>query len=206
VELGEIEEVLNEYSGVRTSAVVAREDTKGDKRLVAYVVNRHGALSSSELREHLRTRLPDYMVPAVFVTLEGLPMTPNGKVDRKALPAPGFERIESGGNYVAPSSPTEKILAEIWAQSLGVEKVGIHDNFFDLGGHSLLLVRIQSIVCEKLKSKVSIVEMFQYPTISTLARHLTRPSTGTDRLQKIRERALRRTRALGSQRELKGKL
>jgi acyl-coenzyme A synthetase/AMP-(fatty) acid ligase len=205
VELGEIEEVLNRHPAVQTSAVVVREDTPGNKRLTAYVVNRNGAASSSELRECLRGRLPDYMVPAAFVTLEALPLTPNGKLDRKALPVPGFERPELSASYVAPGNPTEKILADIWAQSLALEKVGIHDNFFELGGHSLLLVQVQSRVCEKLQTQVSIVEMFQYPTISSLARHLSQPSAESDRLQKVPERTRRRKEALSRQREMKGK-
>jgi acyl carrier protein len=157
------------------------------------------------LREYLLAKLPNYMVPTAFVPLDVLPLTPNGKVDRKALPAPGSERPELGASYVAPSGPTERILSEIWAQALALEKVGIHDNFFDLGGHSLLLVQVQAKVCEKLKTSISIVEMFQYPTINSLARHISQPSAGSGRLQKVQERTRRRKEALGRQREMTGK-
>jgi hypothetical protein len=135
------------------------------------------------------------MVPSAFVVLEKLPVTPNGKVDRKALPAPVSERPELSANYAAPNSPTERILAAVWAKSLGLEKVGIHDNFFDLGGHSLLLIRVHASVCEKLKATLSIVEMFQYPTISLLARHISQSSAGSGRIQKAQERTQRRKEA-----------
>jgi amino acid adenylation domain-containing protein len=204
VELGEIEQVLNQHPGVQTSVVVLREDTPGDKRLTAYLVSRNGAASASELREYLLDKLPNYMVPAAFFPLEALPLTPNGKVDRKALPAPGSERPELSSNYVAPSNPTERILSDIWTKSLGLKKVGIHDNFFDLGGHSLLMVQVQAKVAEKLNTPVSIVEMFQYPTVGSLARHLSQPSAGSDRLQKVQERTRQRKEALGRQVKPKG--
>jgi hypothetical protein len=157
------------------------------------------------LRELLKSRVPEYMVPSAFVVLEELPLTPNGKVDRKALPAPVADRPELSANYLAPSSPTERIVAEVWAKALGLEKVGVHDNFFDLGGHSLLMVRVQAQVCEKLNASVSIVEMFQYPTISSLARHLSQSSAGAGRLQRVQERTRRRKEAAGRQLETKGK-
>ena len=157
------------------------------------------------LRELLKSRVPEYMVPSAFVVLEELPLTPNGKVDRKALPAPVADRPELSANYLAPSSPTERIVAEVWAKALGLEKVGVHDNFFDLGGHSLLMGRVQAQVCEKLNASVSIVEMFQYPTISSLARHLSQSSAGAGRLQRVQERTRRRKEAAGRQLETKGK-
>ncbi len=188
IELGEIESVLAGLPGVREAVVLAREEVPGDKRLVAYLTIKAGeSLKVSELRSLLQAKLPDYMVPSAFVTLDRFPLTPNGKVNRKVLPAPGSERPELGANYVAPSSSTEKILADVWAKSLGLEKVGVHDNFFDLGAHSLLLVEVQDMVSEMLKTKVSIVEMLQYPTISSLARHLSELSAGFGRLQKVQE-------------------
>jgi amino acid adenylation domain-containing protein len=169
VELGEIEEVLNQHPGVQTSVVVVREDTPGDKRLTAYVVGRNGALNPSELRESLRAKLPDYMVPAAFVALEVLPMTPNGKVDRKALPRPDLEVVADPSKFVAPGTPTEIILAKIWCEVLGLKQVGIHDNFFELGGHSLLAVSLISKINKSLTLNLRILALFQNPTIEKLA-------------------------------------
>jgi amino acid adenylation domain-containing protein len=169
VELGEIEEALNQHPGVETSVVIAREDTPGDKRLIAYVVSRNGAVNPSELRDTLRIKLPDYMVPAAFVPLEALPLSPNGKVDRKALPRPDFEAAADKSNFVAPSTPTEIVLAGIWCDVLGLKQIGIHDNFFDLGGHSILAVQITSKINRSLGSHLAIPVIFQNPTIGKLA-------------------------------------
>jgi amino acid adenylation domain-containing protein len=189
VELGEIEEVLNQHACVQTSAVMVREDAPGDKRLTAYVTSRNGALNPSDLREHVRVKLPEYMVPTAFVTLAALPLTPNGKVDRKALPKPDFEAVSDRNKFVAPSSAVEVTLAKIWCEVLGLTQVGLHDNFFDLGGHSVLLLRVHARLSEVSSAKVSIAEMFQYSTISSLAQHLGKPAGGGGRLQKIRDRA-----------------
>jgi surfactin family lipopeptide synthetase A len=169
VELGEIEEVLNRHPGVQTSVVVAREDTPGDKRLTAYLVNRNGAASSSELREYLRVKLPDYMVPAAFVTLEALPLTPNGKVDRKALPKPDFKAIADQSKFVAPSTPTEIILAGIWCEVLGLKQVGIHDDFFELGGHSMLAVRLFTEIRKRFNINFGLSALFEARTVGALA-------------------------------------
>ena len=173
IELGEIETVLLTHPQVREAVVLAREDTPGDKRLVAYVVwAEGGAASSSELREHLKQRLPEYMVPAAFVELEALPLTPNGKVDRKRLPAP--ERsLSDAERYVAPRSQLERKLAEIFADVLRVERVGIHDNFFALGGHSLLATRLVSAVRSTLDVDLPLRTVFQRPTVAELAQELT---------------------------------
>jgi len=204
IELGEIEAVLSTHPNVLNAVVMAREDTPGDKRLVAYVTTRNGeSPKASELRSLLQNKLPEYMVPSAFVTLDRLPLTPNGKVDRKALPKPDFEATTDKSKLVAPGTPTEVILAGIWSEVLGLKQVGVHDNFFDLGGHSLLMVQVQTQACEKLERDVSIVEMFQYPTISSLARHLSQPSVGAGRLQKVQERTRRRKEALGRERQLK---
>jgi amino acid adenylation domain-containing protein len=196
IELGEIESVLTGLPGVREAVVVAREDVPGDKRLVAYLTAQAGEPPKvSELRSLLQAKLPEYMVPSAFVTLDRFALTPNGKVDRKALPAPGLERPESGANYLAPDTPTERILADIWAKSLGLKKVGVHDNFFDLGGNSLLMGRVQVKICEALKTNISLVEMFRYPTIHSLAQHLSKPSGESTRLQNARNRARRQKNA-----------
>jgi hypothetical protein len=140
IELGEIEAQLSAHDQVGEVAVIAREDVPGDKRLVAYVVAR-GKVSPEELRAHLKGRLPEYMVPAAFVKLERLPLTPNGKLDRKALPPPDEQSVQRR-EYEAPQGETEEALAGIWQELLRIERVGRHDNFFDLGGHSLLIVQM----------------------------------------------------------------
>ena len=169
VELGEIEEALNRYPGVQTSIVLMREDTPGDKRLIAYLVTRDGAVNTADLRENLRVKLPDYMVPAAFVTLEELPLTPNGKLDRKALPRPDFEAIADTSNFEAPRTPTETVLVGIWCDVLGLKQVGIHDNFFELGGHSLLAVRLFTEIRKRFKINFGLSTLFEAPTIGALA-------------------------------------
>src|SRR5213075_3238884 len=150
IELGEVEAALLRHGEVRECVVTAREDEGGGggKRLVAYVVStREPAVSSTELREHLRRSLPEYMVPAQFVTLKSLPLTPNGKVDRKALPAPAQTR-ELGEAYQAPRTAVEEMLAGIWGELLGLREVGRNDNFFDLGGDSILSIQVVSRAAE----------------------------------------------------------
>src|SRR6185369_10995530 len=135
IELGEIEAVLGQHERVRQSVVIAREDVPGQKQLVAYVVSEgEPEVSSTELRSHLKEQLPEYMVPAFFVTLTELPLTLNGKVDRRALPAPEHTRAQSEESYVAAVTPAEQALAAIWCEVLGLDQVGVHDNFFHLGG------------------------------------------------------------------------
>jgi acyl-coenzyme A synthetase/AMP-(fatty) acid ligase len=164
IELGEIEAALRGGPGVKDCVVVAREDA-GDKRLVAYVVGANGkAPDANELRAHLRTSLPEYMVPSAFVRLEGLPLTPNGKIDRKALPAPEGDAVVRGA-YEAPRNPTEELVAGIWCEVLKVDKVGVNDNFFDLGGHSLLLLQLQQKLKAALDRDFSLISFFRHPTI-----------------------------------------
>ena len=143
IELGEIEARLMEHPGVREAVVIAREDTPGDKRLVAYYTSAEaqGAGDAEQLRSHLSAVLPEYMVPAAYVHLESLPLTPNGKLDRRALPAPQADAYSTRG-YEPPQGEIEEQLAGIWAEVLKLDKVGRHDNFFSLGGHSLLAVRV----------------------------------------------------------------
>jgi len=166
IELGEIEAVLRQAPGVTDCAVVARED-EGDRRLLAYIV---GEAEAEALRAHVRRSLPEYMVPSAFVPLEALPLTPNGKLDRKALPAP--ELVSDETSYVAPRQPLESALAGIWAEVLGRDRVGVKENFFDLGGHSLLLVKVQARLSETLERKIPIVDLFRFPTVAALAEHL----------------------------------
>ena len=167
IELGEIETNIANYPGVREAVAIAREDEPGDQRLVAYVVPSDDTLRAANLREHLSRYLPSYMVPSAFVTLNALPLTPNAKIDRKALPAPqpsDFLRSE----FVAPQTVTEEFLAGIWSEVLRVERVGVHDNFFELGGHSLLVVS----VIESMRQAGLNVEahnLYLNPTIAALA-------------------------------------
>jgi amino acid adenylation domain-containing protein len=203
IELGEIEAVLSTHPNVLDAVVSAREDSPGDKRLVAYLTAKNGVVPKpAELRALLREKLPDYMVPSAFVPLEKFPLTPNGKVDRKALPRPDFEAAADQGKFVAPGTPVEILIAGIWSEVLGVKRVGLHDNFFDLGGHSMLMVQVQARVAEKLNKEISIVEMFQYPTPGSLARHLSSPSSpGSGRLGKVQERTQRGKQALDRRRQ-----
>src|SRR6185312_13620892 len=163
IELGEIEAALM-LAGARQAVVMVREDT-GDRRLVAYVT---GGVPVEELRQSLRERLPDYMVPAAFVVLESLPLTVNGKVDRKALPAPEQPgRAEEG--YVAPRTPAEEVLAGIWADVLGLDRAGADDNFFDLGGHSLLATQVTSRLRQAFGVEKPLRDLFEAPVLADLA-------------------------------------
>jgi amino acid adenylation domain-containing protein len=173
IELGEIEAVLRQHPGVGEAVVIDREDIPGNKRLVAYLVCHQEQPALRELGNFLKTKLPDYMVPSAFVFLPAIPLTPNGKINRHALPAPAGLRPELETAYVNPETETEAMIAAVWQEALGLKKVGIHDNFFELGGHSLLIAQIYSKFLEILGQQLSIVELFQYPTIQTLANHLS---------------------------------
>ena len=173
IELGEIEARLLAYPGVREAVVLAQEDATGDKRLAAYIVSldpHDAAPRVEELREFFRQKLPEYMVPAAFVMLEKLPLTANGKVDRKALPAPELGQVSFGANYVAPRTPVEEALAEIWGRILELTQVGVHDNFFDLGGHSLRALRLLVEVKKSFDYNLSVSMFFKDPTIAGTAR------------------------------------
>ncbi|MBW4560439.1 MAG: amino acid adenylation domain-containing protein [Mojavia pulchra JT2-VF2] len=170
IELGEIEAVLNQHPTVQQTVVIVREDIPGDKRLVAYIVpNSVSTITISELRSFLKDKLPEYMIPAAFVMLEVLPLTSNGKVDRRALPGPDTSSIPLDTNFVPPSNPTEEILAGIWSEVLGVEQVGINNNFFELGGHSLLATQVMSRIRQALAIDISLRSLFENPTVAGLA-------------------------------------
>lgn len=203
IEVGEVEAVLAQHEGVRESVVIAREDERGSTRLVAYVVSNNGELQTAELRNYLKERLAEYMVPSGFVVMDALPRTPNGKVDRRALPNAGAARVNDGAVYIAPRSSMETTIASIWQELLKVEKVGVNDNFFGLGGHSLLLVHAQSKVTEALRVKLSMVEMFKYPTVSALAEHLSQQHTAVATAAPARNQAESRIEALNRQRQLR---
>jgi amino acid adenylation domain-containing protein/non-ribosomal peptide synthase protein (TIGR01720 family) len=169
VEPGEIEAALSQHPAVNEAVVLAREDTPGNHRLVAYVARRgEQTVNTSELRGFLERKLPAYLVPAAFVILDALPVTPNGKVDRKALPAPAQDRPELAGDYVAPQSTAEKTLAEIWTQVLGVKQIGAHDNFFELGGDSILSIQVIARAAQA-GLRLTPKQLFEHPTIAGLA-------------------------------------
>jgi amino acid adenylation domain-containing protein len=198
IELGEIEAVLSQHPAVREAVVLLREDVPGDKRLVAYVVPKSQALLTiGELRAYLKEGLPEYMVPAAFVPLEALPLTPNGKVDRRSLPAPRWE-CQSEEAYVAPENELQGIIACIWCELLQVDRVGLDDSFFDLGGHSLLIVQAHRRLSEVTDRELAITDMFRFPTIRTLAQYLIQDFGDGDQItiQKSTDRAQTRRAAM----------
>ncbi len=173
IEPGEVEAALREDAGVRQAAVVVRE-VDGDRRLVAYVVLGAGeSLTLAAMRERLSAHLPEHMIPTGLVVLDALPLTANGKVDRRALPAPELAEAAAPG-AAAPRTPTEEVLAAIWGEVLGIERVGVFDNFFDLGGHSLLATRVISQVRGAFQAEIGLQELFEEPTVAALAARVER--------------------------------
>jgi surfactin family lipopeptide synthetase C len=192
IELGEIESVLRQHPALREAAIVAREDTPGDKRLVAYVVPKiedggwkieDGGADAFEtpssildppssmhqdLRAFLKDKLPDYMIPSTFVVLAALPLTPNGKVDRRALLASDLTHTARADVFVAPRTPLEEALAGIWAGVLGLERVGVYDNFFDLGGHSLKAAQLVTRVRETFQVNLPVRSLFEATTVASM--------------------------------------
>jgi hypothetical protein len=159
---------------VRQAVVTAQPDPSGEQRLVAYLVPASAdAPAVSDLRAGLKERLPDYMIPSLFQCLDAFPLTPNGKVDRKALPVPDAARPRLDASYIVPRNALEQAIAGVWESVLGISGVGVFDNFFDLGGHSLLLVKAHTALQSVATRPVSIVDLFRYPTIDALARFLS---------------------------------
>jgi amino acid adenylation domain-containing protein len=170
IELGEIQAVLSEHPALKEALVLAREDSPGDKRLVAYVVaNGEAAPSNEELRSYLKERLPEYMVPSAAVILDALPLTPHGKVDRAALPAPQISLSRSKGDYVAPRNGLQQQLVEIWEELFKVHPIGVTDNFFELGGHSLLMAVLVARIEERMGNRVPMAAFFEDPTVEHLS-------------------------------------
>jgi amino acid adenylation domain-containing protein len=171
IELGEIEAVLRQQAGVREAVAVAQEDNSGGKRLVCYVVAPKGtpAPAASELRDYLRSKLPDYMIPRAFVFLDSLPLSPNGKIDRQKLPLPELTRTELKNEWVAPRGPVEEALATIWKNVLNLDRVGATDNFFELGGHSLLATRVLSRLNQEFAVELPLSTIFESPTVAEMA-------------------------------------
>jgi acyl carrier protein len=186
IELGEIEATLKDYPGASENVVIVREDTPGDKRLIAYLVTKDkSSVSLSELRSFLNERLPEHMVPSAFVLLDALPLSPNGKLDRRALPAPEPSRPELENRYVEPRTAEEIVLARIWADVLKVDKIGVQDNFFELGGHSLLALQILSRVREVFEVELPLRLLFEAPTIGQLKETIVRLERTPGRVEKI---------------------
>jgi amino acid adenylation domain-containing protein len=168
IELGEIETELKTLKSVEQAAVILRQDVPGDPRIVAYVT---GSAETDAMREWLATNLPDYMIPSAFILLDELPLTFSGKLDRNALPAPDWSEAASS-EYVAPSTPTEEILTKIWQDLLGIEKIGVHDDFFQLGGHSIIAMKLASRIVAVMDTQVAVGAVFATPTVSGLAKAL----------------------------------
>ncbi|MGW5498210.1 amino acid adenylation domain-containing protein [Streptomyces olivaceoviridis] len=185
VELGEVETALLAHPAVAGATVMLREDVPGAQRLVAYVVP-VGPLDASALRAHLRRDLPDYMVPAAFVPLECIPLTPNGKTDRRALPVPASDRSGLDAVYTAPRTDAERTVVEVWSEVLGVDRIGVHDDFFALGGHSLLATQVVSRLRRRLGADVPVRALFGAPTPALLAEAVTElAGTGADRIPSV---------------------
>jgi len=206
VELGEIEHVLGTNPALKGAVVLLREDTPGDKRLVAYVVGRSrtAKLSATELGDHARSALPAYMVPSAFVLLDALPLSASGKVDRKALAALdlGAHRAAPATAYEMPANEIEGVLTSVWSEVLGVERVGRNDNFFDLGGNSLLALQAHGKLTGRLGKEFPILNVFAYTTVSSLASYLAemdhggaaKPATTVNRNPLLEQGALRRAK------------
>jgi len=170
IEPDEIAATLAQHAAVRECVVVVREDEPSDKRLVAYtVLGEPGSATVGDLRLFLRQKLPDYMVPSAFVLLDALLLTPSGKVDRRALPAPGQEAVEEDSGYVAPRDAVEEVLVGMWAEILRLERVGVYSNFFDLRGHSLLAMQLVSRVRDAFRVELPLRKMFEDPTVAGMA-------------------------------------
>jgi amino acid adenylation domain-containing protein len=175
IELGEIESILFQHPSVQYAVVLCREDTPGEKQLVAYVVSTaKDLLSKTKLRAFLHQKLPDYMIPTVFMMLDALPLKPNGKIDRGALPVPDNLREQLETIFVPPRTPIEDLLVGIWGDLLKVEKIGVHDNFFALGGHSLLATQVIARLRQALELDIPLRTLFEHPTIAQFAREIDR--------------------------------
>jgi acyl carrier protein len=195
IELGEIEAALSKHSGIREAVVVARNDS-GDTRLVAYFVARTPAPEVEALRDHLRLSLPEFMVPSHFVSLSDLPRTPNLKVDRLALPAPEAVASAKRAQVVSAADETEDAILAIWKQALGTDDVGVEDNFFDSGGHSILAVKVHREVVQRLGVELQVTDLFRFTTVRALARHLQVGKSVPTAAQQAMERAKNRRRNL----------
>ncbi|WP_105434722.1 MupA/Atu3671 family FMN-dependent luciferase-like monooxygenase [Neorhizobium tomejilense] len=196
IELGEIEARIGTFAGIREAVVVARKDSPGDVRLVAYIRTGGTSVSEQELRAYIAEALPDAMIPSHFVTMEAFPLTPNAKVDRNKLPAP-TEKIQApAATFIEPSNTLQRDISEVFGRALGLEKVGIFDNFFALGGHSLLAVQVHREMKAKLAPDLTITDLFRFPTVALLADHISGKGKADLQLGRAAERAALRRNAM----------
>jgi surfactin family lipopeptide synthetase A len=207
IELGEIEHALREQENVQEAVVIMREDQPGQPRLVAYLVAQTDqTVALPSIRQALKQRLPEYMLPSAYLLLPALPLLANGKLNRRALPEPDQERPVLENPFVAPRSKVEAGLVEVWSDVLGLVQVGIYDNFFDLGGHSLLIPQVHSKIKERGIGNPTLVDLFHYPTIKLLAEHIQKPA-GQEKMQALarphQERAQIRQEILRRQSDLR---
>jgi amino acid adenylation domain-containing protein len=199
IELGEIEATLADHPGVQQAVVLARKDGPGEQNLVAYFVKKaDGSPTTNDLREFLRTRLPEHMVPYAYVQLDALPLTVNGKIDRDVLPAPA---VAVPAEPEATSTQLEQAIIDIWCQTLGTRRVGLGDNFFDLGGDSLLLATVHTRLQEKSKIEIPITDLFEFPTVRSLARRLSPKSSGEPSFIGAQQRAQKQRAAFARKHE-----
>ncbi|SDP71664.1 amino acid adenylation domain-containing protein [Mucilaginibacter sp. OK268] len=173
VELGEIEVLLNQLENIKQAVVIAQEDTSGQKRLLAYLVASYELQNTDKVRQHLENQLPDFMLPSAYIWLDDLPKTTSGKVDRKALPSSNLQRPALSTLYKAPSTPIEKNIASVWMNLLQLDKIGLDDNFFQLGGNSLLALKTIAELKQQHNYSIAITKLYQYPTVAGLASLLT---------------------------------
>ncbi len=201
IELGEIEARLGDHPAVHQAVVVAREVTAGDQRLVAYVVPQGKAPEVDELRDSLRRTLPDFMVPSHVIFLGELPLTPNGKIDRKALPTLDVQAPAAPTTVFAEASnELESSLVKAWQEVLAREQIGIDDNFFDIGGHSLLVVRLHRLIAKSIAQPVSLTDLYRFPTIRALASYLSGDSVNVG-VQQSAARGAKRREAMQRRRQ-----
>lgn len=183
--------------------MLAREDAPGDVRIVAYLRPTGADVPEDELRTHVRAFLTDYMIPAHFVSVEKFPLTPNGKIDRKALPKPGA-KVAADDRVIEHVAPTDEIgirVADIFKRALGVEKVGMLDNFFTLGGHSLLAIQVHRELKKSVASNLSITDLYRFPTVGGLAAHILDRGQASNELDRVASRAAARRHAMASRRQ-----
>ncbi|ABA24430.1 Amino acid adenylation [Trichormus variabilis ATCC 29413] len=201
IELGEIEREISQYPDVRENVVLAHQTATGEKRLVAYIVlHQSSSYKQEQLRNFLQQRLPDYMLPSAFMVLESLPLTANGKVDRHKLPTPSKERPQLEQVYIAPQTDLQRQLTNIWSDVLNIEPVGIDDNFFDLGATSTLIMQIAVRVQQQLGIELSVVKLFQYPTIAGLEKYLNVEQNTQQSYNQLQSRAQRQQAAASARR------
>ncbi|MEW6737739.1 MAG: AMP-binding protein, partial [Acidobacteriota bacterium] len=202
IELGEIVAVLEQHANVREAVVLAKDGLLDDKQLVAYLIpKQQPAPTNTELQNYLKQRLPEYMVPTVFLTLTSFPLTANGKIDRNALLRMESRKLPSNTQYVAPRSRLEQIIASVWQQVLNLEKVGIHDNFFDLGGHSLLIAQAQSQLKQLLHRDLPLIKILEHPTINSLAKYLEQDQSEQLSLKETQDRAKKQRESIKRHRQ-----